>query len=81
MLALIQEKKKKKGQEKVVLQIYLPTVRLWTMDTGNFTNIECSCFCKRRTSIHKVIWSLAFRSGGDMLYNGLNTKRKKKLFF
>ena len=47
------------------------------MDTGNFTNSECSCFClKRRTSLHKVIGSLAFRLGGDMLYIGTNTEKK-----
>ena len=33
---------------------------------------------KRRTSLHKVIWSSAFRSGGDMLYICPNTNAKKR---
>ena len=40
MLAIIQKIRQN------VLLIYLPPVRQWTMDTGNFTNSECTCFKK-----------------------------------
>ena len=33
-----------KKKKRIVLLIYLPTLRQWIMDTGSFTNSECTFF-------------------------------------
>ena len=68
MLALIQRIRK------IVLLINLPTVRQWTLKISPIVNAHV--FLKENC-LHKVIWSLAFRSRGDMLYICLNKKKKK----
>ena len=73
MLALIQRIRKK-----CFGNLFIKTK---TMDNGNFTNSECSCFFKRRTSLHKVIWLWPSGQGGTCyIFAQIQRKIKKKFF-
>ena len=71
MLALIQRIRK------IVLLMNLPTVRQWTLTISPIVN--ANVFFKRRNCLHKVIWSLAFRSGGGCAI--YLPKYKEEIFF
>ena len=69
-----------KKKKKLFFLIYLLTVRQWTMDTGNVTNIECSCFVKKENKPTQgcLVFGLPVR-GGHAIYL-LKYKEEEKRF-
>ena len=63
-----------------ILLIYLPTVKQWTIDTGNFTNSECSCFLKEEQAYTRLFGLWPFGQGGTC-YVFTKYKEEQKVFF
>ena len=76
MLAQIKRRRK---TNKIVLLIYLPTLRQWIMDTGSFTKSECTYFWKGKqayTRIHGLRPSSQGRHAVYLPNNKWETKQK-----
>ena len=57
-----------KKKKKIVLLIYLPTLRQWIMDTGSFTNSECTFFWKGKQAYTRLFGLWPFGQGGHAIY-------------
>ena len=67
-------------KDKVVLKIYSPTLRQWIMDTGSFTNSECTFFFKGKQAYTRLsgLWP---SSQGGTCYLFAQIKRRRKYLF
>ena len=57
-----------KKKKKIVLLIYLPTLRQWIMDTGSFTNSECTFFWKGKQAYTGLFGLWPSGQGGHAIY-------------
>ena len=57
-----------KENEKVVLLFYLPRLRRWILDTGSFTNSECTFFWKGKQVYTRLFGLRPSGQGGHAIY-------------
>ena len=69
-----------KKKEKKVLLFYLPTLRQWILDTGSFTNSECTFF-KKVKQVYTRLFGLRPSGQGGTCYIFAQIQMRKKVFF
>ena len=57
-----------KEKKKVVLLFYLPRLRRWILDTGSFTNSECTFFWKGKHVYTRLFGLWPSGQGGHSIY-------------
>ena len=73
---------KYKEKEKSSFPISFTNNEAMDIERWKFSNSECTLFLKRKTSLHKVIWSLAFQSvGTSYIFAPIQMKRNCFFFF